>query len=503
MLSLIISIAIALFISWYLPRYLLSVVKSPLSSIPNLHWTSPYTQLYVTYLKGAGKEHRTRLAAHRKLGSVVRVGPNELAVNCIENGVQTIYSGNFEKSDWYAGFISDRHPFMFAMRSNKAHIERKRMLSQVYTKSYVMMSEELSTILNTIVIGKFLPRVARFAEEGKAIDIHRENKALIMDIATAYFFGLGNGTGMIENPVEKKMIDDFDSAIKGIFWFTEFPYLLDWVLRLRVPIVPQEIIEAFPKLEEFCYKICLQTKEKISSGSLKESLPIVYSEFRRKLEASETVRPDELDTEIATEMLDHVQGAQEGTGITITYLMCELARHPESLAKLRQELSQFGQLTELPSAPSIEALPYLDAVLTETMRLYPGSSGPFPRVVPEKGAWLGDFDVPAGTVVASSVYCLHQNAEVFEDPEKWRPERWAEANLEKKKEMRKWFWAFGSGGRICIGNHLAIRMMKTVVVAFFSRFETVLVLETRIEQTDGLIGTPVAGKVFLKVRENT
>ncbi|KAH6674858.1 cytochrome P450 [Halenospora varia] len=502
MLSLIVAIAVAFFTCRYLLRYFFGVLHSPLSSIPNLHWTSPYTRLYVIYLKGTGKEHRTRLIAHRKLGPLIRVGPNELAVNCIENGVQTIYSGNFEKSDWYENFVADRTPFMFAMGSNKTHTERKRMLSQVYTKSYVMNSEELNTILNVIVLKIFLPQVSRFVKEGKPIDIHRENKALTMDIATAYVFGLGNGTNMVVNPEEKKLIGDFDSAIKGLFWFTELPNFLDWALRFRIPILSDEIVEAFPKLEEFCFKLCLRTKEKVLSAS-SEPLPVVYSEFRRKLEASKTVQPNGLDTTMATELLDHVQGAQEGTGITMTYLMCELARHPECLVQLRQELDNCGELNELPSAQSIEALPYLDAVLTETLRLYPGSSGPFPRVVPEKGARLGDFDVPPGTVVASSVYCLHQNAEVFENPQEWRPERWIEASPEKKKEMMKWFWVFVSGGRICIGNHLAIRMIKAVVVAFFSQFETVMVSDTRIEQTDGLMGTPIGGQVILKVREKT
>jgi hypothetical protein len=51
---------------------------------------------------------------------------------------------------------------------------------------------------------------------------------------------------------------------------------------------------------------------------------------------------------------------------------------------------------------------------------------------------------------------LHRNEEVFQEPEMWRPERWLEATQDERDEMARWFWAFGSGGRMCIGNNLAV-----------------------------------------------
>jgi hypothetical protein len=87
-------------------------------------------------------------------------------------------------------------------------------------------------------------------------------------------------------------------------------------------------------------------------------------------------------------MLDHVQAGHEGTGITLTFLMCEPSRNPRWIVKLQEELATLG--TNF-SAQALDGLPFLDALLMEAMQLCPGSLGPFPRYVPEKGATLANF----------------------------------------------------------------------------------------------------------------
>lgn len=75
-----------------------------LSAIPNAHFLAPYSRYWLVWLKGTGREHRVRHATHERLGPIIRIGPNEVSVNCIENGVQSIYGGGFEKAAWYLNF---------------------------------------------------------------------------------------------------------------------------------------------------------------------------------------------------------------------------------------------------------------------------------------------------------------------------------------------------------------------------------------------------------------
>lgn len=272
-------------------------------------------------------------------------------------------------------------------------------------------------------------------------------------MTTAYFFGLGNGTNFVQDPQQKGMLRNFELGMTGLFWIAEIPGITKWASCFGVKLISDGVFESYHLMEDLCTKMCDKAKSAVLCQSTDVDYPTVYAQLRKKLEEVET-SAELLDVTISAEMLDHIQAGHEATGITLTFLMCELARNLSAMTKLQEELRTLGNS---PSAQSIDGLPFLDALLMETMRLYPGSLGPFPRYVTEKGATLASFAIPPGTTVSASVYSLHRNTKAFPKPDEWRPERWTEATTESKREMMKWFWVFGSGGRMCIGNHLAIR----------------------------------------------
>lgn len=77
---------------------------SPLSKIPNAHPSSPFSPLWILIKRFCEEENRTIHAAHVKHGDIVRLGPNEISVNCVDDGIRTIYTGGFEKWPWYHQF---------------------------------------------------------------------------------------------------------------------------------------------------------------------------------------------------------------------------------------------------------------------------------------------------------------------------------------------------------------------------------------------------------------
>jgi hypothetical protein len=76
---------------------------SPLSKIPNAHWSSPISPFWVLWTRYHCRENRTVHAAHLKHGPIVRLAPNELSVNDVA-GLRTVYAGGFEKGQWYSIF---------------------------------------------------------------------------------------------------------------------------------------------------------------------------------------------------------------------------------------------------------------------------------------------------------------------------------------------------------------------------------------------------------------
>jgi hypothetical protein len=79
---------------------------SPLSKIPNAHFTCAFSSGWIMWQRFKEEETHVIYAAHQKQGPIVRLGPSEVSVNCVDGGLRTIYAGNFEKPGWYNMFIN-------------------------------------------------------------------------------------------------------------------------------------------------------------------------------------------------------------------------------------------------------------------------------------------------------------------------------------------------------------------------------------------------------------
>ena len=74
---------------------------SPLSKIPNAHFTAPIAPAWILWKRFRMKGNQTIHEAHCRCGPIVRLGPSELSINCVDGGIRTVYAGGFEKHDWY------------------------------------------------------------------------------------------------------------------------------------------------------------------------------------------------------------------------------------------------------------------------------------------------------------------------------------------------------------------------------------------------------------------
>ncbi|KAL9120574.1 MAG: hypothetical protein Q9187_002869 [Circinaria calcarea] len=409
----------------------------------------------------AGIQFRTISSVHQKHGPVVRLGPNEISVNS-PAGLRTIYLGGFQKDEWYPKtFLNYGTPNLVSMLENKPHSVQKRMISNVYSKSYLQSSLDLQLISEKLLFNRFLPIVQSAALDDTAVDVFSLTQGLFMDLTSAYLFGSANGTDFLRDAQHRN---------HWLKVYSRFKYQL-----------PEE--RASGEIEMWCLSLCEAAKAFDDSRKSPEGIstkPVVYGRLSQCLDES-NLGPQPKHLVIASEMLDHLLAGHETSGITITYLMHEMSRQPSLQSKLREELltvsppltypkSSSAHLDDkthdpnsLNSARSIDALPLLDAILQETLRLYAPAPGPLRRLTPFSSTptTIDGYDnIPGGVKVSSSAYALHRNAGVFPEPERWLPERWLDVQKGKREEMKRWFWAFGNGGRMCIGSNLAMQRKR-------------------------------------------
>ena len=114
----------------------------------------------------------------------------------------------------------------------------------------------------------------------------------------------------------------------------------------------------------------------------------------------------------------------------------------------------------------LRALPLLDKVIKETLRLRPSVGQGLPRAVPTGGVTIEGHYIPGGTTVAIPAYSMHRVRSVWPDPEKFDPSRWENVT----RDMKDSFVPFGGGSRVCIGQHFAQLELRHALANFYRTF---------------------------------
>lgn len=162
------------------------------------------------------------------------------------------------------------------------------------------------------------------------------------------------------------------------------------------------------------------------------------------------------DDELVDELITMLAAGHETTATALSWLFACLLEHPAEEARLRDELAAAA------APEAYAALPYLDAVIKETLRLRP--------IVPDVVRQLqrpmrfAGFDLPAGVHLVPCIHLAHRRSEVYPEPARFRPERF----LGVRPDPYAWL-PFGGGIRRCLGMAFALYEMKIVTGVVLAR----------------------------------
>lgn len=475
---------------------------SPLSKIPNAHWSAPFSPLWIHNGRRLEKETFVTHEAHQRLGPVVRLAPDVISVNNVDGGIRTIYAGGYEKGDWYKNVFNNYglQP-MFSMPEHARHSQRRKMLSNIYAKSTLQNSEGMHAVTSIILNDRLVPRLQQAAKTGQPIEFYDFFSAAAMDFVSAYIFGLKNSSGFLVQPeMGRKFFRDYKARQAYQFWPQDVPKFTNFMLSIGLlwMVVPKWVYQANNDIETWIISMLDKAEVSVSEAEREgekgkvEDWPNVYSQLRSSLLKEKASKGDDRNLhdqvqaqrlETASEMLDHTLAGFDTSSITLTFLAWELSL-PENVhwqAKLRAELQSVDDIS---SAKTLDALPILQAILMETLRLHAAIPGNQPRITPPN-ATIGPYtSIPANIRVQAQAWSLHREPSVFASPLTFAPGRWLDnaihpnlgtSSAEDLKEMNRWFWAFGSGGRMCVGSNLAMLDMKAIIAGVWQRYETEMV----------------------------
>jgi cytochrome P450 len=172
------------------------------------------------------------------------------------------------------------------------------------------------------------------------------------------------------------------------------------------------------------------------------------------------------DQQVHDEVMIIFLAGHETTSVAFCWTWYLLSKHPEVEAQVHREVDRLLDHDRLPGTADLPQLAYTRKVVTESMRVYPPVWGITRRAT--EPCQIGEYDVPARTLVISSQWILHRDSSYFEDPLEFRPERWTP---ELQSRLPKFaYFPFGGGMRGCIGESFAWMELILVVATIARRW---------------------------------
>ncbi|KAI2794707.1 Cytochrome monooxygenase lcsI [Penicillium oxalicum] len=420
------------------------------SHVPNFYWLM------------TGQHHYKMKELHDEYGDVVRVSPTTLVYRSPQ-AWKDIYG---HRKAGQGSFLKDPGTYISGpsgpsiINSNEAdHSRERRLLSHAFSEKALRDQEGLvQSYVNLLV--------ERLKEQ---IDSAPQST---VDLVSWYNFTTFDIIG--------------DLAFGEPFWCLRDSQYHPWVQMVFISTKTSVFLrpgKIYPVLAPFL--------KKLVPGKLAEMRASHFSlsteKVRRRLQ-TKTDRPDfmtyvlratderamtirEMESNAALLIL----AGSETTATLLSGFTYYMLVHPEVQRKLLEEVRGSFKSFDAITFQAVAQLPYLNAALEETLRMYPPVADIIPRVVPKGGAMVDGQFIPEDTVVTGQFYSSFHAESHFTEPDSFIPERWLEPRDPRfENDTRAVFHPFSLGPRNCLGKNLAYAEMRLITAKMLWSFDMTL-----------------------------
>ncbi|KAI0631631.1 cytochrome P450 [Trametes polyzona] len=528
MLQYIVSVVLG-FVAWRLLRWL-STPRSPIDNIDGPPSPSWLTGHMIPLYDKQGWDFHQKLF---KYGPVSRIQAlfgqpmlctyDPAAMHTIVLGQDQQHAPLFEEMEWFMNIGFDTFGPGILSTTGDTHRKQRKLLNPVFSPKNLR--------LVTPVFYEVAHRLTKAIKVQISSNGHEVDIAQYMARAALELIGQA-ALGHCFDPLTEKADNPYAEALKCyIPALTALNHFIQ-LYRFARPIIPtvlrrplmnlipsrrlKELLRTVDTMHENAVRIYNEKKavvESTAKGRDEEAkakdLATLLLRANAGASAEDMLPQEELIAQLSILMF----AATDTTSNALTLILECLAKHPEAQDRLQAELLEAKQRHEGGDIPYDElmALPYLDAVCVETLRVHVPApirlrEAQVDTVLPlskqiqgRDGTQVHSIPVPKGTLVYIAVQASNVNADLWgADAHKWRPERWLEplpdtitnAKIPGVYSNLMTFWG---GGRSCIGFKFAQLEMKVVLAELLStfKFETT---DTPIIWNLGEVIHPTVGK---------
>lgn len=324
--------------------------------------------------------------------------------------------------------------------------------------------------------GDFWRRQRRLAQP--AFHRHRINEYAPTMLECADIKARDWRDGETRNIAEEMMELTLEAAVRTLFGTTlpgeaqqvgrAMTFLMRYSLRrarspMRIPAgwpTPKNkrAAKEFDFLDSLVYRIIDERKAQGNGHRHHDLLSLLMGAMD---EDGTQMTPRQLRDETMTLFL----AGHETTALTLSWTWYLLGRNPAAAARLHEELDGVLGGRE-PGVSDLERLPYLNAVISEVLRMYPPAYIMARTSIAPSS--IGGYEFPTGSTIMVSQWVMHRDPRYYDDPDTFRPERWLDGLADRLPAGA--YFPFGDGPRRCIGQGFALLESALVIASLAQKF---------------------------------
>ncbi|KAF2763385.1 cytochrome P450 [Pseudovirgaria hyperparasitica] len=410
---------------------------------------------------------------HKKYGDVVRIAPDEVSfasgeawkdIYCRRPGHQP-----FLKNPIWWGEMAGRAESIVSVPSWDGHEKHRKMISHCFSDRALNDEESLVQAHVNLLINTLCAKVEESPTMTAMVNMVDWYSFTTFDIIGELCFGDREAFGCLKNSNYHPWIKQIATYFKyGSLMATIrfYPLLANIVHRC----IPRHVYDAQEKNYQWAVR---KVRERLNSDTPQRDFMSTISPYLKGFGGAR----DESGISMA-ELESNFYVLVNAGSSTCTTVLCGatsyLMKSPEAMLTLRKELrARFKNTSEM-TFSKLANLPYLNAVIEESLRLAPPVGGALSHVVPPGGDTVCGIWLPGGTQVGVHQWSAFRNPLKFHNADAFKPERWlAEIKTENSpflSDDRETVSAFSVGSWMCIGKNLAMAELRLIISRMVWRF---------------------------------
>ncbi|WPB08484.1 uncharacterized protein RHO25_013150 [Cercospora beticola] len=454
-------------------HFLYNAFFHPLRNVPG-PVAARFSSLWLNrrYFRGSWLQDVVRL--HEKYGPVVRIAPNEISF-VDEGALKELYGHGkpSQKTSWYDTWvIPGMGDSFFATTNRHVHRRIRSRVSGTYSMSAILSMEELIGEVMELNIAK----LRELATKDEPVRIDEYANYFTFDVVGQ--LSMGGPIGFLEQG--KDVGGNIQSIHDGFYLMANMGHVPGKMFWFNNPVA-RFLIRKFGGERMNTFETFLGWLEKRVDQRMQEGLgdrrfDMLQYFINGKTQDGKPVSKGE----VMIEGVNILGAGADTTAIAILAVLGQLLLRDDALQRVRAEVDQ-AYATNGASFRELEKLPFLSAVVRESMRLHPSITYQLPRVPPAGGMRIGQYHIPGTASCGISPAAMNRSHDLFgSDADKFVPERWlpADDSPEEAKRLRVMeqnLTTFGMGSRSCVGRNLALVETYKYIATFVRHFDAELV----------------------------